>query len=63
MKLVAKCTLHINDLGKDPVRDPGEVATLPKSLRNNILVTKPERFGITFHFDSVNGVGTIIGEY
>eukprot|EP00957_Ditylum_brightwellii_P068902 5230122-Ditylum_brightwellii.AAC.1 len=45
------------------VRDPGEVATMPKTKRNTKALTKPDQFGNTVHFDIVYSAGTAIGGY
>eukprot|EP00957_Ditylum_brightwellii_P148224 11286050-Ditylum_brightwellii.AAC.2 len=42
---VSQNTLHVNNLGRDPVRDQGEMATMPKSNRNTNLIAKPSTFG------------------
>eukprot|EP00957_Ditylum_brightwellii_P208397 15357231-Ditylum_brightwellii.AAC.1 len=63
MTRVGQNTLHVKDLGTDMVRDPGELATLPKSKRNTNPITKPEKFGDVVHFDIVYGLGTAIGGY
>mmetsp|Transcript_21148 Transcript_21148/g.26890 ORF Transcript_21148/g.26890 Transcript_21148/m.26890 type:complete len:438 (+) Transcript_21148:1038-2351(+) len=63
MTRVSQNTLHVKDLGTYMVRDPGELATLPKSKRNTNPITKPEKFGDVVHFDIVYGLGTAIGGY
>eukprot|EP00957_Ditylum_brightwellii_P010722 812645-Ditylum_brightwellii.AAC.1 len=63
MKNVAQGTLQIHDLGRDPVQDPGEMATLPKAMRSTPPLKKPARFGEVFHFDIVYGTGMAIGGY
>ena len=63
MKQVAQHNLKTNDLGQYLMRDPGEMATMPKKLRNTITLQRPERFGDVFHFDIVYGYGTDIGGY
>eukprot|EP00957_Ditylum_brightwellii_P062604 4751607-Ditylum_brightwellii.AAC.1 len=54
-------TLTINDLGRDPIRDPGEMATMPKKNGNTTPISKPSTFGEVAHFDIVYGPGTAIG--
>ena len=63
MKQVAQPTLKINDLGRDPMWDPGKMATMPKQCRNTTPLQPPKRFGDIFHFDIVYGSGTAIGGY
>ena len=60
MPSVAKPTLTVSDLGRDPVRDPGEFATMPRHPRN----TNPlphHGFGPVFHYDIGHGCGTALG--
>ena len=63
MRQVAQPTLKINDLCQDPMRDPGEMSTMPKQLRNITPLQRPEQFGDFFHFDIFYGSGTAIGGY
>ena len=63
MKQVAQPTLKINDLGRDPMRDTGDMATIPKQWRKITPLQHPERFGYVVHFDIVYGSGTTIGGY
>eukprot|EP00957_Ditylum_brightwellii_P134482 10252100-Ditylum_brightwellii.AAC.1 len=53
MKDVAQDTLQIHNLGRDSVRDPGEMATLPKAVCNTSILKKLV----------VYGTGTAIGGY
>eukprot|EP00957_Ditylum_brightwellii_P040256 3046289-Ditylum_brightwellii.AAC.1 len=53
MQTVSQPTLHITDTGKDPVRDPGEMATLPKSNRNTSPIPRTKHFGDIFHYNIV----------
>eukprot|EP00957_Ditylum_brightwellii_P024707 1866599-Ditylum_brightwellii.AAC.1 len=41
MKEVAQDTIIINDLGRDTVRNPGELTILPKANRNTTPLEKP----------------------
>eukprot|EP00957_Ditylum_brightwellii_P201565 15326244-Ditylum_brightwellii.AAC.1 len=61
MQTVAQPTLCITDTGKDPVRDPGEMATLPKSNRNTSPIPCPKHFGNIFHYNIVYSASTAIG--
>ena len=63
MKQFSQPTLKINDLGRDPMRDTGEMATISKQFRNTTPLQRPERFGDVFHFDIVYGSRTAIGGY
>ena len=63
MKQVAQPTLKINDISQDPMRDPGEMNTMPKQRRNTTPLQQPERFGDVVHFDIVYGFGTAICGY
>ena len=63
MKQVAQATLKINDPGQDPMRDPGEMATMPKQCRNTAPLQRPERFVDVVHFDIVYSSGKAIGGY
>eukprot|EP00957_Ditylum_brightwellii_P029789 2253212-Ditylum_brightwellii.AAC.1 len=63
MQTVAQPTLCITDIGKDPVRNPGEMATLPKSDCNTSPIPCPKHFGDIFHYNIVYGAGTAIGGY
>ena len=63
VKQVAQPTVKINDLGRDPMRYPGDMATMPKQRRNTTPLQRPERFGDVVHFDILYGSGTSIGGY
>ena len=63
MKQFSQPTLKINDLGRDPMRDLGEMATMPKQRRNTTPLQLPERFGDIIHFDIVYGSGKASGVY
>eukprot|EP00957_Ditylum_brightwellii_P138396 10548694-Ditylum_brightwellii.AAC.1 len=63
MQTVAQPTLCITNTGKDPVQDPGEMATLLQSNRNTSPIPCPKHFGNIFHYDIVYGAGTAIGGY
>ena len=53
----------INDIGRDPMRDPSDMATIPKQCRNKTPLQRPEQFGDVVHFDIVYGSGSAIGGY
>eukprot|EP00957_Ditylum_brightwellii_P011059 838470-Ditylum_brightwellii.AAC.1 len=61
MKEVAQPTLQITNTGCDPVRDHGEMATLPKMNCNTSPLPCPCSFGDTFHCDIIYSAGTAIG--
>ena len=63
MNQVAQPTLKINDLGRDLMRYPGDMSTMPKKCRNKIPLQRPDRFGDVIHFDIVYGSRTSIGGY
>ena len=63
IKQVAQPTLKINDLGQYSMRDLGEMATMPKQLRNITPLQRPEQFGDVVHFDIFYGSGTAISGY
>ena len=63
LKQVAQPTLKINDLGRDPMRDPVEMITMPKKRRNTTPLQSPEQFGDIVYFGIVYGSGTSIGGY
>ena len=60
MKTVAQPTLTISNLGRDPVRDPGEMATMPRRPHNTTPIPH-HGFGTIFHYDIGHGCGTAIG--
>jgi len=62
-KHLAQPTIAFPNLGRDPVRDLGEVATLPKKRRNKHPSDPPALFGDVFHYDIVYGANTAIGGY
>ena len=63
MKQVAQPTLNINDLGRDPMRNLVEMATMSKQRRNKTPLQRIERFGDVVHFDIVYRSGTAISDY
>ena len=63
MKQVTRPTFKINDLGRYPMQDPGEMATMLKQHRYTTPLQQPELFGDVVHFDIVYGSGTAIGGY
>ena len=63
MKQVSQPTLKINYLVRDPMWDPGEMATMPKQRRNTTLLQRPDLFGDVVQFDIVYGSRTAIGGY
>ena len=62
-KHLAQPNISFPNLGRDPVRDHGEVATLPKRRRNKTPRDPPALFGDVFHYDIVYGASTAIGGY
>ena len=62
-KHLAQPNISFPNLGRDPVRDFGEVATLPKRRRNKTTSAPPALFGDVFHYDIVYGANTAIGGY
>ena len=56
-------TISFPNLGRDPVRDHGEVATLPKGRCNKNPTIRPSRFGDVFHYDIVYDASTTISGY
>eukprot|EP00957_Ditylum_brightwellii_P120731 9209319-Ditylum_brightwellii.AAC.1 len=63
MQTVTQPTLCITNTRKGPVRDPGEMATLPQSDRNTSPIPRPKQFGNIFHYNIVYVAGTAIGGY
>lgn len=61
IKTVAADTVTFSDLGRDPLKQRGEVATMPKKRRNTKPVPRPAAFGDVFHFDIGYSAGTAIG--
>ena len=62
-KHLAQPNISFPNLERDPVREYGEVATLPKRLRNMTPRDPPALFGDEFHYDIVYGANTAIGGY
>ena len=56
-------TISFPNLGRDPVRDHGEVATLPKGRWNKKPTIRPSRFGDVFHYDIIYDASTTISGY
>lgn len=61
LKTIALDTILVPNLGRSPITDRGEVATLPKRKRNTKLRSRPENIGATVHYDIAHGTGTAIG--
>ena len=53
--------ITVTNLGKDPIKSRGEVATMNKKRRNTTPVPRPDAFGDVFHYDIGYGAGTAIG--
>ena len=57
-KIVAQNTIHINDLGKNQMKDMGEFSTMNKRRHNTTpLIPNDE----VWHYDIAYGTGTTIG--
>ena len=53
----------MNDLGLDPMRYPGDMATMPKKRRNKTPLQRTDKFGDVVHFGIVYRYWTSIGGY
>ena len=62
-KNLSQPNISLPNLGCNPVRDYGEVATLPKRRRNKTPGDLPALFGDVLHYDIVYGANTVIGGY
>ena len=58
-KIVTQDTIHINDLGQDPMKDMNEFFTTNRRKHNTTpIIPKDE----VWHYDIAYGVGTAIGD-
>ena len=60
-KTIAKPTIRIQDLPRNPILDPGETATIHSAKKNKLPSTPPLRYGHTWHMDIGFGPCTSIG--
>ena len=61
LKTVALDTILVPNLGRSPITDRGEIATLPKRRQNTKQRPRPENIGDTIHYDIAHGTGSAIG--
>ena len=61
LRTVALDTILVPNLGRSPITDRGEIATLPKRRRNTKQRPRPDNIGDTVHYDIAHGTGSAIG--
>ena len=61
IKDITQDTVVVNDLSRNPIKDRGEIATLPKKKRNTKRTPRPTQVGNVIHYDIAHGTGYAIG--
>ena len=62
LDIVSNGTVQVNDLGKEPSLNLGQVATLPKRNRNTAKSSVEDlEVGDVIHYDIGHGTGSAIG--